>query len=106
MTARNNGVAVSFEFFPPTTESMETTLWESIQHLSVLEPRFVSVTYGADGSTRERTHNAVSRILGETGLTAAPRLTCVVNSNFYTPNRYELNYAICHAIGVRPRKVA
>jgi methylenetetrahydrofolate reductase (NADPH) len=77
MTARNNGVAVSFEFFPPTTESMETTLWESIQHLSVLEPRFVSVTYGADGSTRERTHNAVSRILGETGLTAAPHLTCV-----------------------------
>ena len=77
MTARNNGVAVSFEFFPPTTESMEKTLWDSVQHLSVLEPRFVSVTYGADGSTRERTHNAVSRILGETSLTAAPHLTCV-----------------------------
>jgi methylenetetrahydrofolate reductase (NADPH) len=68
---------VSFEFFPPKTEEMERTLWSSIERLSVLSPRFVSVTYGADGSTRERTHAAVARILDETSLTAAPHLTCV-----------------------------
>jgi len=68
---------VSFEFFPPATEAMEQTLWQSIQRLSVLSPHFVSVTYGADGSTRERTHNAVARLLHETELTAAPHLTCV-----------------------------
>ncbi len=56
---------------------MEKTLWDSIEHLAVLNPRFVSVTYGADGSTRERTHAAVARILGETDLTAAPHLTCI-----------------------------
>ncbi len=71
------GTKVSFEFFPPNTEAMEKTLWTSIKHLSVLEPRFVSVTYGADGSTRERTHNAVARIRKETNLTAAPHLTCM-----------------------------
>jgi len=56
---------------------MEKTLWESIEHLGVLNPRFVSVTYGADGSTRERTHAAVARVLSDTNLTAAPHLTCV-----------------------------
>ena len=70
-------VKVSFEFFPPNTEKMEATLWESIQRLAILEPRFVSVTYGADGSTRERTHAAVARIAKETQLTPAPHLTCV-----------------------------
>ncbi|MEX2125622.1 MAG: methylenetetrahydrofolate reductase [NAD(P)H] [Woeseia sp.] len=68
---------VSFEFFPPKSEEMEKTLWASIERLAVLSPRFVSVTYGADGSTRERTHAAVARILKETPLTAAPHLTCV-----------------------------
>ena len=68
---------VSFEFFPPNSAAMETTLWESVKRLSVLHPRFVSVTYGADGSTRERTHNAVQRIHTETSLTAAPHLTCI-----------------------------
>lgn len=68
---------VSFEFFPPATEKMEATLWQSIKRLSVLAPHFVSVTYGADGSTRERTHNAVGRIMNETALTAAPHLTCI-----------------------------
>ena len=68
---------VSFEFFPPNTDAMEETLWNSIKRLSVLRPRFVSVTYGADGSTRERTHAAVARILKETDLTAAPHLTCI-----------------------------
>jgi len=70
-------VAVSFEFFPPNDEAMERTLWASIERLAPLSPRFVSVTYGADGSTRERTHNVVSRIQQEKRLTAAPHLTCV-----------------------------
>jgi methylenetetrahydrofolate reductase (NADPH) len=74
-SARN--VEVSFEFFPPHTEKMEETLWSSIQRLAVLAPQFVSVTYGADGSTRERTHAAVKRIVSETDLTAAPHLTCI-----------------------------
>ena len=55
-------LAVSFEFFPPADTSMEVTLWNSIERLAPLAPRFVSVTYGADGSTRERTHRVVSRI--------------------------------------------
>ncbi len=70
-------VQVSFEFFPPNDEAMERTLWTSIQRLAPLAPHFVSVTYGADGSTRERTHHVVSRILQETPLTPAPHLTCV-----------------------------
>jgi methylenetetrahydrofolate reductase (NADPH) len=69
--------AVSFEFFPPNTEAMDATLWESIERLADLEPQFVSVTYGADGSTRERTHAAVARIIKETKLTPAPHLTCI-----------------------------
>ena len=69
--------SVSFEFFPPNTEAMEATLWQSIERLAGLEPRFVSVTYGADGSTRERTHAAVARIIKETDLTPAPHLTCI-----------------------------
>ena len=73
----NAPIDVSFEFFPPNDEKMEQTLWASIQRLAPLRPRFVSVTYGADGSTRERTHNVVSRILNETPLTAVPHLTCV-----------------------------
>jgi methylenetetrahydrofolate reductase (NADPH) len=68
---------VSFEFFPPGTPAMEATLWNSIQRLAPLKPRFVSVTYGADGSTRDRTHRIVSRIIAETGLRAAPHLTCI-----------------------------
>ena len=70
-------IAVSFEFFPPKTERMGETLWESILTLAPLGPRFVSVTYGAGGSTRERTHATVERILKETNLTPAAHLTCV-----------------------------
>jgi methylenetetrahydrofolate reductase (NADPH) len=70
-------VAVSFEFFPPRTEKMEERLWDSVQTLAPLAPRFVSVTYGAGGTTRERTHNTVVRIARETELTAAAHLTCV-----------------------------
>lgn len=73
----NGRPQVSFEFFPPNSAAMEATLWDSVKRLSVLHPRFVSVTYGADGSTRERTHNAVQRIHTETSLTAAPHLTCI-----------------------------
>jgi methylenetetrahydrofolate reductase (NADH) len=68
---------VSFEFFPPKTSQMEEKLWESLQLLAPLRPAFVSVTYGAGGSTRERTHAMVTRILGETSLTPAAHLTCV-----------------------------
>ena len=68
---------VSFEFFPPKTEKMEETLWSSIETLAPLGPRFVSVTYGAGGSTRERTHNTVARIARETAIPAAAHLTCV-----------------------------
>ena len=70
-------VQVSFEFFPPHSEQMQETLWNSIQRLKSFAPAFVSVTYGADGSTRERTHDVVQRIVNETDLTVAPHLTCV-----------------------------
>ncbi|HEV2816927.1 MAG TPA: methylenetetrahydrofolate reductase [NAD(P)H] [Allosphingosinicella sp.] len=70
-------IAVSFEFFPPKTEKMEAVLWESVKTLEPLAPRFVSVTYGAGGSTRERTHATVTRIQRETSLHAAAHLTCV-----------------------------
>ncbi|GAA4528856.1 methylenetetrahydrofolate reductase [NAD(P)H] [Chelativorans composti] len=68
---------VSFEFFPPKTEEMEARLWETVVRLAPLKPEFVSVTYGAGGSTRERTLHTVRRILTETGLTPAAHLTCV-----------------------------
>ncbi len=77
MPAGHNRVGVSFEFFPPKDEAMEKTLWESVERLAPLHPDFVSVTYGAGGSTRERTHATVKRILQETGLTPAAHLTCV-----------------------------
>ncbi len=70
-------ISVSFEFFPPGDADMEATLWKSVERLAPLAPRFVSVTYGADGSTRERTHSLVTRIQRETPLTGAPHLTCV-----------------------------
>jgi methylenetetrahydrofolate reductase (NADPH) len=69
--------AISFEFFPPKTEEMERSLWETINRLAPLNPSFVSVTYGAGGSTRERTHSTISRILKETALVPAAHLTCV-----------------------------
>ncbi len=70
-------IRVSFEFFPPRTEDAETTLWNSIRRLAPLSPSFVSVTYGAGGSTRERTHRTIRRILDETGLKPAAHLTTV-----------------------------
>jgi len=70
-------IQVSFEFFPPKTPEMEATLWSSIERLAPLNPQFVSVTYGAGGSTRERTHSTVGRIVRETHLKPAAHLTCV-----------------------------
>src|SRR5712671_4283533 len=70
-------IRVSFEFFPPKTEEMDKTLWDSITRLAPLSPNFVSVTYGAGGSTRERTHSTVRRIVNETALMPAAHLTCV-----------------------------
>lgn len=70
-------LAVSFEFFPPRTDAMEAQLWKSIERLAPLNPAFVSVTYGAGGSTRERTHSTIKRMLAETSLRPAAHLTCV-----------------------------
>ncbi len=72
-----SGVRVSFEFFPPRSEAMEAQLWRALSRLEPLNPEFVSVTYGAGGSTRERTHNTVSRIVRETSIAPAAHLTCV-----------------------------
>lgn len=70
-------INISFEFFPPKTEAMETQLWDAIEALAPLDPAFVSVTYGAGGSTRERTHATVARLVRETALVPAAHLTCV-----------------------------
>lgn len=78
--ATSRPVSVSFEFFPPKTEKMQETLWECIKRLEPLGPSFVSVTYGAGGSTRERTHDTVVRIARETSLKPAAHLTCVGHS--------------------------
>ncbi|MFE8046359.1 methylenetetrahydrofolate reductase [Brenneria goodwinii] len=70
-------INVSFEFFPPRTREMEETLWNSIDRLSTLKPKFVSVTYGANSGERDRTHSIIKTIKERTGLEAAPHLTCV-----------------------------
>ncbi len=69
--------ALSFEFFPPRTEALEQQLWACVQRLAPLSPRFVSVTYGAGGTTQARTHATVTRIVRETALVPAAHLTCV-----------------------------
>jgi len=89
--------AISFEFFPPKTEEMERSLWDTINRLAPLSPNFVSVTYGAGGSTRERTHSTIARILSETDLTPAAHLTCV------NAPRGEIDDVVAqyHDVGVR-----
>src|SRR5246127_535884 len=89
--------AISFEFFPPKTEEMERGLWETINRLAPLAPNFVSVTYCAGGSTRERTHSTIARILNETRLTPAAHLTCV------NAPRGEIDDVVAqyHDVGVR-----
>ncbi len=88
---------ISFEFFPPKTEEMEKSLWDTINRLAPLSPNFVSVTYGAGGSTRERTHSTIARILKETDLTPAAHLTCV------NAPRGEIDDVVAryHEVGVR-----
>ena len=90
-------IKVSFEFFPPQTPEMEVSLWRAMERLAPLRPDFVSVTYGAGGSTRERTHATVKRIMSETELTPAAHLTCV------QATRAEVDEVIrrYRAIGVR-----
>ncbi len=97
MPAGHRRIAVSFEFFPPATEEMEKTLWESIERLKPMAPQFVSVTYGAGGSTRERTHATVKRILAETTLVPAAHLTCVAA----TRNEIDAIVRNYHDVGVR-----
>ena len=75
--AELDGINVSFEFFPPKTEQMEQTLWKSVERLAPLNPAYMSVTYGANSGERDRTHDVVKRIQNETGISAAPHLTCV-----------------------------
>ena len=75
--SHSDEIGVSFEFFPPKTADMETQLWDCVERLAPLEPNFVSVTYGAGGSTRERTHNTVARMVKEGKVTPAAHLTCV-----------------------------
>jgi methylenetetrahydrofolate reductase (NADH) len=89
--------AISFEFFPPKTAEMERNLWDTINRLAPLHPNFVSVTYGAGGSTRERTHSTISRILKETALLPAAHLTCVGTA------RGEIDEIVdrYHEVGVR-----
>jgi methylenetetrahydrofolate reductase (NADPH) len=88
---------ISFEFFPPKTAEMEKSLWDTINRLAPLAPKFVSVTYGAGGSTRERTHSTIARILSETGLIPAAHLTCV------NAPRSEIDDVVAqyHEVGVR-----
>ncbi|MEZ5839546.1 MAG: methylenetetrahydrofolate reductase [NAD(P)H] [Hyphomicrobiales bacterium] len=94
---RSAEISISFEFFPPKTDKMEETLWASIRRLEPLAPHFVSVTYGAGGSTRERTHSTVARLVAETSLKPAAHLTCVAAT------RDEVDEIIraYHAAGVR-----
>jgi methylenetetrahydrofolate reductase (NADPH) len=89
--------AISFEFFPPKTAEMERSLWDTINRLAPLSPNFVSVTYGAGGSTRERTHSTIARILAETNLVPAAHLTCV------NAPRGEIDDVVAqyHDVGVR-----
>jgi len=77
LVADPSGLQVSFEFFPPKTEKMEESLWQAVRRLEPMAPRFVSVTYGAGGTTRERTHATVARLRAETSLEPAAHLTCV-----------------------------
>ncbi|MBS0233608.1 MAG: methylenetetrahydrofolate reductase [NAD(P)H] [Proteobacteria bacterium] len=96
-------IIASFEFFPPKTEKMEQTLWSAISRLAPLRPEFVSVTYGAGGSTRERTHATVTRILKETELKPAAHLTCVdaTKDEVDTVARQYWNEGVRHIVALR-----
>ena len=89
--------SISFEFFPPKTEKAAANLFTAIRELEVLQPSFVSVTYGAGGSTRELTHDLVLKILSETSIPAVPHLTCVAHSRTEIDDilaRYTVKYTL------------
>ncbi|ELK0625810.1 methylenetetrahydrofolate reductase [Escherichia coli] len=96
-------INVSFEFFPPRTSEMEQTLWNSIDRLSSLKPKFVSVTYGANSGERDRTHNIIKGIKDRTGLEAAPHLTCIdaTPDELRTIARDYWNNGIRHIVALR-----
>lgn len=96
-------INVSFEFFPPRTAEMETTLWHSIDRLSTLQPKFVSVTYGANSGERDRTHSIIKAIKERTGLEAAPHLTCIDASRkqLQTIAKDYWNNGIRHIVALR-----
>ncbi|UTY72157.1 methylenetetrahydrofolate reductase [Escherichia coli] len=96
-------INVSFEFFPPRTSEMEQTLWNSIDRLSSLEPKFVSVTYGANSGERDRTHSIIKGIKDRTGLEAAPHLTCIdaTPDELRTIARDYWNNGIRHIVALR-----
>ena len=96
-------ITVSFEFFPPKTIKLEQNLWSSIERLTPLNPGFISVTYGAGGSTRKRTHAIVTRIQHETGISAAAHLTCVAASKAEVDNvaRQYWEAGIRHIVALR-----
>jgi methylenetetrahydrofolate reductase (NADPH) len=96
-TRANSRIGVSFEFFPPNSEEMDRILWGSIERLAPLAPDFVSVTYGAGGTTRERTHATVKRIISETSLIPAAHLTCIAA----TREEIDAIVRIYHTAGVR-----
>lgn len=102
-TAGSAGFDVSFEFFPPKTDKSEAALWRTVERLAPLSPAFVSVTYGAGGSTRERTHATVARIVAETGLNAAAHLTCVAatRDEIDTVARQYWEAGIRHVVALR-----
>ena len=96
-------INVSFEFFPPRTSEMEQTLWNSIDRLSSLKPKFVSVTYGANSGERDRTHSIIKGIKERTGLEAAPHLTCIdaTPDELRTIARDDWNNGIRHIVALR-----
>ncbi|HBB0925781.1 TPA: methylenetetrahydrofolate reductase [Escherichia coli] len=96
-------INVSFEFFPPCTSEMEQTLWNSIDRLSSLKPKFVSVTYGANSGERDRTHSIIKGIKDRTGLEAAPHLTCIdaTPDELRTIARDYWNNGIRHIVALR-----
>ncbi|WP_096310083.1 methylenetetrahydrofolate reductase [Escherichia coli] len=96
-------INVSFEFFPPRTSEMEQTLWNSIDRLSSLKPKFVSVTYGANSGERERTHSIIKGIKDRTGLESAPHLTCIdaTPDELRTIARDYWNNGIRHIVALR-----
>lgn len=100
---RSRGPRISFEFFPPKSEALEGQLWESIRKLEPLQPSFVSVTYGAGGTTRDRTHRTVARILNETTLKPAAHLTCVSASRLEVDNvlREYRRAGVKHVVALR-----